>query len=57
MIHSWGKIYEGASNIQLIVDTDSDLTGSTILEIHVLKPDGTEVVWPASKHSEKGCLT
>jgi len=57
MIRSRVKIYEGARNIELIVDTESDLSSASVLEIHVLKPDGKEVIWPAAKHSDDGCIS
>lgn len=57
MIKSRVKIYEGAQNIELIVDTESDLSNASVLEIHVLKPDGKEAIWPAAKHSDYGCLS
>jgi hypothetical protein len=57
MIKSRIKIYEGARNIELVVDTASDLSNASVLEIHVLKPNGEEAIWPAAKHSDYGCLS
>ena len=57
MIKSRVKIYEGAQNIELVVDTEADLSNASVLEIHVLKPDGKEVIWPAAKHSDYGCMS
>ena len=57
MIRSRVKIYVGAQNIELIVDTESDLSNASVLEIHVLKPNGEEAIWPAAKHSNYGCLS
>ena len=57
MIRSRVKIYVGAQNIELVVDTESDLSNASVLEIHVLKPDGEEAIWPAVKHSTPGCLS
>lgn len=54
MIRSRVKIYEGARNIELVVDTESDLSNASVLEIHVLKPDGEEAIWPAAKRSDYG---
>jgi len=57
MIRSREKVYEGARNIELVVDTGSDLSNATILEIHVLNPNGEEIVWTATEHSDSGCLS
>lgn len=56
MIKSRVKIYVGAQNIELVVDTESDLSNASVLQIHVLKPDGKEAIWLAAKHSTPGCL-
>lgn len=41
------SMYIGDEGTQITMDTDVDLTGATLLEIHVRKPNGTRATWPA----------
>ena len=43
------KIYENDIGTEIKLDSGEDLTGYTVLEIHYLKPNGTEGVWQASQ--------
>lgn len=42
------KIYKDAVGLDLRVDVGRDVTGATDLQLFVMKPDGTEVVWAAT---------
>jgi hypothetical protein len=39
------KVYIGDEGTVISVDTNISLVGATVLEIDVIKPDGTEVTW------------
>jgi len=45
------KHYESAVGIILEVDTTEDLTTATDTKIYLLKPDGTELVLPATVYN------
>ena len=40
-------MFIGDEGTEITVDTGLDLTAATVLEIHVRKPNGERVVWPA----------
>ena len=42
------KIYEYHIGTEIKLDAGEDLAGNTVLEIHYLKPDGTEGIWTAT---------
>lgn len=42
------KIYEYDIGTKIKLNSGEDLAGYTVLEIHYLKPDGTEGIWIAS---------
>jgi len=48
-----GVIRVGDVGTYIDVDTKMDLTGATVLQLHVRKPDGTSVVWDAVAHPTK----
>ena len=41
------KIYEYDIGTEIKLDSTEDLTGYNVLQIHYLKPDGTEGYWEA----------
>lgn len=43
-----GKIYKNDIGTLFRIDCGSDITGATIHEIQIRKPDATEVIWPAT---------
>ena len=45
------KIYVGDVGTKIILNCDTDVSTATILTIEVLKPDGTEISWTATKES------
>ena len=49
---SISKIYVGAVGLEIILDTEQDITQASKIEMHVRKPDGSLVVWPAIKGLE-----
>lgn len=42
------KIYEHDIGTAIKLNSGENLTGYTVLEIHYLKPDGTEGIWTAT---------
>jgi hypothetical protein len=44
-----GKIYVN-DTVELRLDTKQNLTGASLMEILVLKPDGTEDTWTATQY-------
>ena len=42
------KIYERDIGTEIKLNSGEDLVGYTVLEIHYLKPDGTEGIWDAT---------
>lgn len=45
------KIYKGAVGVEIRLDTGQSLTSATLKEIHVQKPDGSEVKWTALQYN------
>jgi hypothetical protein len=46
------KPYVGDEGTVIYLDCGTGITDATLTEMHVLKPDQTEVVWPASIYND-----
>lgn len=46
------KLYKGDTGIEFHVAVGTSLATATVMEIHVQKPDGSEVAWVASKFDD-----
>jgi hypothetical protein len=42
------KIYTGDKGTDIVLDTQTNLTGALVTNIRVIKPDGSVVTWPGS---------
>jgi len=42
------KIYVGDKGTEIVLDTQTNLTGALVTNIRVIKPDGTVVTWTGS---------
>jgi hypothetical protein len=51
------SIVIGAVGAQIELITGQDLTGATVLEMHVLKPDGSADTWTATPSATAGSIT
>lgn len=47
------KVYVGDTGTLIELDTGVSLTGATVTEIKVRKPDGTETTWAATVSANK----
>ena len=45
------EIYKDEKDFQLKVKVRLDLTGASVIELHVLLPDGDEVIWTCTAFS------
>ncbi len=50
-------IYVGDVGVQIRLDTHQTLTYATKMEIHAVKPDGTDVVWTATQYGTTQSIT
>lgn len=48
VIRKINKPYIGDVGTVILLDCLNDITDATNVEIHVQKPDGTEVIWPGT---------
>lgn len=46
-----GKIYKNAIGVDIKVSTGKTMSGATLMQLLVKKPDGTEVVWTTTTAS------
>lgn len=49
-------IYVGAVGVLITLATGQSLEAATLMEIHVLKPDGTTATWTATKSETSGSI-
>jgi len=47
------KPYVGDVGTVITVNTKTNLTTATLLQLHVLKPDGTQVIWNGTLYNTK----
>jgi hypothetical protein len=50
------KIYAGGVGVYILLATGQVLTNATKMEIHVKRPDGTEVDWTATRSTTLGSI-
>lgn len=48
-----GKLYEGQVGVKIELETSSDLTAATLIEIKYKKPGAEKGVWPATVDGTK----
>jgi len=51
------EVYVNAIGVEFRLDTGSDLTGATKMEIHAKKPSGDIVTWTASQYAATTKIT
>lgn len=47
-----GKVYQNAIGVDILVAVGKSVAAATLMQIHVKKPDGTEVVWTATAYND-----